>query len=146
MVAVVGTLLLALATLLLGWAMIEYRRPNPGRWTQAETPALAILFTTMGLLIFGVGELARFLIPLGEVRLGAVEAALIAAIVAAAWAGVLALRARWRRLTATGRTVAEDQSKVAVFPLGSSGEGSDPGKRPPRPLGGGRRAGRRKAA
>ncbi len=146
MIAVVGTLLLALATLLFSWAMVEYRRPNPGRWTRAETPALAIIFTTMCLLIFGLGELARFLVPFGDLRLGVVEAALIGAIIIAAGMGIRALRARWKRLASTVETAADDQSTVALFSSGLSGDGSDPGKQPPRSLGGGGRARRRKAA
>lgn len=144
--AVVGTLLLTLATLLFGWAMVEYRRPNPSRWTRAESSALAIVLTTISLLTFGVGNLVRFSTALGERPLGVVEAALIGAILVAAWLGVRVVRARWNRLAATDRTVSEAQSKIAVFPLGPSDEGSDPGKRPPRPLGGGKRAERRKAA
>ena len=143
--AVVGTLLLTLATLLFGWAMVEFRRPNPSRWTRAESSALAIVFTAMTLLTFGGGILVRFSTAPGEQPLGIVEAALIGAILIAAWLGMRVLRARWKRLAATDQTVTEAQSKIAVFPLGPSDEGPDPGKRPPRSLGGGKRAGRRKA-
>lgn len=143
---VVGTLLLAAATLLFGWAMVEYRRPTPSRWTRAETSALAIVLTTISLLSFGVGYLVIFLVPIGEVRLGVSEAALIGATIMVTWIGVRGLRARWKRIASSDQAVIEAQSKVATFPLGPSGQSPDPGKRPPRSLGGGRRSGRRKAA
>lgn len=143
---VVGTLLLAAATLLFGWAMVEYRRPNPSRWTRAESPVLVIVFTTMSLLSFGVGTLARFLVPLGEARLGLSEATLIGITIMVTWIGVRALRARWKRTVSSDKAVIEAQSKVTVVPLERSGQSPDPGKRPPRSLGGGKRAGRRKAA
>lgn len=143
---VVGALFLAAGTLLFGWALAEYRRPNPDRWTRAESPAILILLTTMGLLAFGGGELTRFLLSFGQLRLGLLEGALIAVIAAATAVGVRALRAHWRRAVASDPATVGAQSKVAVFPLGPSADGPDPGKRPPRSLGGGRRARRRKAA
>jgi hypothetical protein len=143
---VVGALLLAAATLLFGWALVEYRRPKPGRWARSESLAIVILLTALSLLTFGLGDLTRFVISFDELRLGLLQGILIAVIVVATAIGIRALRAHWRRLVTSDLRTVGAQSQVVVFPLEPSGEGPDPGKRPPRSVGGGRRAGRRKAA
>jgi hypothetical protein len=143
---VVGALLLAAATLLFGWALVEYRRPNPGRWTRAESLAIVILLTALSFFTFGLGELTRFVISFGEMRIGLLQVTLIAVIIVATTIGIRTLRAHWRRLVTSDPRTVGGQSQVVVFPLEPSGEDPDPGQRPPRSVGGGRRAGRRRAA
>jgi hypothetical protein len=150
---VVGTLLLAAAILMFGWAMVEYRRPNPSGWTQAEIAAEVIVLFTTALLAFGVGYLVRFLLAFKELHPGVTEVVLIGAevvligvIVFLTWLGLRGLRARQRRLAFSAKEEPGDQSNIVSFAPTSSTGTPDPGQSPPLSFGGGRRARKRKAA
>lgn len=139
-------MLLAAATLLFGWTIVEYRRPKPRLWTRAETSAIAVMCTTMSLLTFGVGYLIRFLVPLSELRLDIEGAAAIGAVFIALWVGILGLRARGRRLAISDRAAGGAPFSIVKFPSESPPPSPDRSIGPFHPVGGGRRARRRKAA
>lgn len=143
---VVGTLLLAAGTLLFGWAIVEYRRPKPRGWTRAESSAIAVMCTTMSLFAFGAGYLIRSLVSLRELQLDMEEAAVIGAAFVALWIGILGLRARGRRLAVSDRAAGGAPSTIVEFPSEPSPPSPDHGIGPCRPVGGGKRARRRKAA
>jgi small-conductance mechanosensitive channel len=143
---VVGTLLLAAAILLFGWTMVEFRRPEPRRWARAETSGIALLCITMSLFAFGTGYLVRFVLSLNELRLDMGEVAAIGAVLIALWLGLLGLRAHRRRIAISDCAAGEAPSAIVEFPSGSSPPNTDHGIGPSRPVGGGKRARRRKAA
>ena len=143
---VVGVLLVAATIPLFGWAIIEYRRPIPGRWTRAGTLDQAIVLATMGFLALGVGFLVRYVIRFSELPPTTIEMASISAIIVMLWIVIRVLRARWRRIVSADQAAIEIESKVGKFPSSPPVQYPTSDHRPPHSSAGGKRAAKRKAA
>lgn len=142
---VFGMLSLALAAVLFAWACVQYRRPNPSRWTASDGLSNVIALLSVGGFAFGLAFLGHFAVSVGQdpPSLGHIAAAV--AILAASAVPLAALRVQWRRLsTDAGRT-----SDGAHLTLVAGAQASDGGPGlPPRAGAAGvrKRARRRNAA
>ncbi|WP_022730015.1 hypothetical protein [Fodinicurvata sediminis] len=62
--AILGVGMLAATALLFALAYGQFRRPNPGAWTQSDLGGLAVILPLVVLFMFGVFHLAVFLFNL----------------------------------------------------------------------------------
>lgn len=117
MYAVVGTLFLATAGVLSAWTCLQFRRPNPRRWTERELPALAITLAVLTLLWSGVALFGRFVADISDEPLGLAEAALIAIFAAAFVVSIALFRASRRLLRRRrGRLPAATARRLSASP------------------------------
>lgn len=98
--AVSGTLMLALSASLFGWAYVEYRRPDPSRWTKRSLPADILNVSCIALMAFGLGHLGRALAGSANQGFGPFELSAVVAIAVAAVGIQFLLRRRFAALWA----------------------------------------------
>lgn len=120
--AVVGTLLLAGATLLFGWAYIQYRRPNPASWTTWDLPVQFITIACMTLLGFSLGLFGRFAARFEQEVFGLLEAGVIAFTLIVTFFLLRRQSARWKRLCAA----AASGATIVPLPVGTNGGPDQP--------------------
>ncbi len=77
MSAVFGLLLITFAVLLFGGALVASRRRGAPGWLGESVAAPAIVITTIGLFVMGIGLTVQFAVSYGREPLGWVESALI---------------------------------------------------------------------
>ena len=133
MFAVVGTLLLATAVVVLAWAQLLYRQPKPPRWTQWELPAVTVTLAILSLFALVIALLGQFVVTVNQQHLTQLDVALIALIIFGAVIAFTSLRGRLVRLHAENREEA-GTSAVAIRAHSSSNtSGAKPSpNQPPR--------------
>lgn len=80
MSAVFGLLLVTLAVLLFGGVLAASRRRTAPGWLRESAAASAIVITTIGLFVIGLGLTVQFAVSYGREPLGWIESSLIGAM------------------------------------------------------------------
>lgn len=147
MFAVVGTLLLATAVVVLAWAQLLYRQPKPPRWTEWEFPAVTVTLAILSLFALGIALLGQFVVTVNQQHLTQLDVALIALIIFGAVIAATSLRGRLARLHVTNREEAGTSAVAIRAHALSNTSGTEPSSnQPPRAPARGKRSRRRRAA
>lgn len=135
MSAVFGLLLVNVAVLVFGGALIVTRRPNAPRWLTESAAASAITIITIALFVMGIGLTIQFAVSYGREPLGFTETSLIGGllIVLAVVLAVIGRRLRGANAPANEPHAERGQPAVSSMPDRSSAVPSTPPTTTPSP-------------